>query len=1034
MKQSLIILSCLLHVAGAYAAVPPSKAAFLKPGEAIAKMSVPDGFEVKAFVAEPDIGEAIAFCFDDRGRLWTLENHNYQTRKSHSKDMKNRIQIFEDTDGDGVFNTKKLFSDQLTFSSGIAVGFGGVYVGTPPNLVFIPDANGDDKPDGEPEILLDGWGTNDRHETLNSFIWGPDGWLYGCHGVFTQSKVGRPGTPADKRAFIDGGIWRFHPVRKSFEVFAHGLSNPWGFDFNDHGQGFATCCVIPHLFHIIQGGVYHKQSRANINPYVYDNIKTIRDHTHKSAHGGARFYLADAFPAEYHDRLFMCNIHQHSVLTDVMVPKGSGFVGKHGDDFLPANDLAWVGFSVEIGPEGAVYILDWHDQDICGNSVRFPESGRVYRITPKNMKPVARPDLASLSDAQLVDLQLHANDWYVRHARVLLHHRAVSGKLKAAAVHAQLEKMLASTPSSGKRLRALWALHVTGGLTARDSERLVKLLDHDDPYLRAWSVQLLCEEGKPPSRALAAFARMARTDASPVVRLYLAAALQRLPFEQRWPILENLASHEEDVEDHNIPRMLWLALEPMVPGNDAKALELALASKMPKLQEFVPRRLLGETTKKNVRGNNPKIPKPSPRWQTDIQRVAPGFTVKDVGEGGVRVHESFRNRLAVQTHPLKRGVPSVLSKTVQVPKGQVTTLMVTVSHHPHGDFELRVKVDGKTVSREAVSSKTVTDEWLSHRVDLSSYAGKTIQLQVENVNTGWSSEWAYWHEVKVSSRAPAPRRGAAKEPDSGKAKIVFISGKRSHGRMAHEHRAGNMLLARRLTASGLDVEPLVLPDAGYPKDPSVLDDAATIVIFCTGHRGHVLNPNLDAFDALMKKGVGVVMIHWATEAEKGKPGEKFLEWMGGFCDLDWSVNPHWKGRFTSFPDHPICNGVEPFAVHDEWYYHMRFVEDRKGFTSILHDLPPPETLKRPDGTRSGNPAVRQAIARGEQQTVAWAYERPGGGRGFGFTGGHNHLSWQSDGFRKIVLNAILWTAGVEVPPGGFDSKRPYDIEIKSNLD
>lgn len=172
-----------------------------------------------------------------------------------------------------------------------------------------------------------------------------------------------------------------------------------------------------------------------------------------------------------------------------------------------------------------------------------------------------------------------------------------------------------------------------------------------------------------------------------------------------------------------------------------------------------------------------------------------------------------------------------------------------------------------------------------------------------------------------------------------KAKIVFISGKPSHGPMQHEHRAGNMILADALNRSGLDVEAVLVPHLGYPKDTSILDDAATVVIFCTGHQGHVLNPHLDEFDELMKSGKGVVMIHWATEAEKGKPGEKFLEWMGGFCDLDWSVNPHWAPKFKDFPDHPIANGVEPFSVHDEWYYHMRFAKNMEGVTPILSDLP-----------------------------------------------------------------------------------------------
>ena len=267
-----------------------------------------------------------------------------------------------------------------------------------------------------------------------------------------------------------------------------------------------------------------------------------------------------------------------------------------------------------------------------------------------------------------------------------------------------------------------------------------------------------------------------------------------------------------------------------------------------------------------------------------------------------------------------------------------------------------------------------------------------------------------------------------------KSKIVFISGKPSHGPMSHEHRAGNMILAKRLNQSGLDVEAVVLKDIGYPKDPSVLEDAATIVIFCTGHGGHVLNPVLKSFDALMKRGVGVVMIHWATEAVAGEPGDYFLEWMGGFCDLNWSVNPHWTAKFDTFPDHPIANGVVPFEVNDEWYYHMRFVPGLKNVTPILSDLPGPETLVRKDGPRSGNPHVRKAVAKGESQHVAWAYERPEGGRGFGWTGGHVHKNWQHAMYRKVMLNAILWTAKVQVPEEGLDSVAVSDEEIHSNLD
>lgn len=737
-----------------------SDAPFLKPEEAVAKMAIPEGFDVSVFASEPDIAEPIAFCFDDRGRMWVAENFNYQTRGQHTDDLVSRIQILEDTDGDGVFDKKKTFTDKLTFTSGLAVGFGGVFVGSPPNLTFIPDADGDDKPDGPPQVLLDGWGINDRHETLNSFIWGPDGWLYGCQGVFTHSRVGKPGDKEEDRQFIDGGIWRYHPTRKTFEIFARGLSNPWGFDFDDHGQGFATCCVIPHLFHVVQGGVYHKQSRQHVNPYIYDDIKTIRDHTHLSAHGGARFYLADTFPVQYRNRLFMCNIHEHAVLTDIMEPSGSSFVGKHGDDFMPTNDLAWVGFSVEIGPEGGVYILDWHDQDVCGNAVQFPNSGRVYRIMPNDAKPIARPNLRAMSDPQLVELQMHPNDWYVRQSRTLLQSRAASGKLDKSLVHSQLNNLFDSAPNTPKRLRALWALQVTGGLS---QDRLSGLLSHENEHVRAWAIQFLCDAStvnafQDASKAtqtsadrsvLQQFASMAKTDSSPIVRLYLASAVQRLPFALRWPIQEGLVSHAEDVGDNNLLRMYWFGLEPMVPDHPRESLQLAVAGKIPALQEFVARRLVTGDAQVNEFGQVTR----STEWNRTVQKVARGFRARDVGEGGVVLHRVFRNATAVQTHPLDEDTPCTLyAGKVVIPSGKKTTLTMRVSHHPHGDWQLRVLADKKVLAKQIVGPKTVADdEWLDVTVDLSAFAGRSINLSVENRANNWSNEWAYWNKVTILS-------------------------------------------------------------------------------------------------------------------------------------------------------------------------------------------------------------------------------------------------------------------------------------------
>ena len=192
------------------------------------------------------------------------------------KEAKDRILIFEDTDGDGVFDKRTVFMEGLNLVSGIEVGFGGVWIGAAPYLMFVPVNPGEDKPAGKPQILLDGWGYQDTHETLNSFTWGPDGWLYGCHGVFTHSKVGKPGTPDKDRVPLNAGVWRYHPTQHIFEVFAHGTSNPWGLDFDEHGQAFIEACVIPHNWHIIQGARYQRQGGQHFNPYTFADIQDHR--------------------------------------------------------------------------------------------------------------------------------------------------------------------------------------------------------------------------------------------------------------------------------------------------------------------------------------------------------------------------------------------------------------------------------------------------------------------------------------------------------------------------------------------------------------------------------------------------------------------------------------------------------------------------------------------------------------------------------------------------------------------------------------
>ena len=274
---------------------------------------------------------------------------------------------------------------------------------------------------------------------------------------------------------------------------------------------------------------------------------------------------------------------------------------------------------------------------------------------------------------------------------------------------------------------------------------------------------------------------------------------------------------------------------------------------------------------------------------------------------------------------------------------------------------------------------------------------------------------------------------SAAEKPGAKRKVLFLAGSPSHGYGAHDHLAGSMLLSKSLNESGLPIESHVF-HYDWPQDAKVLESADCVVMYGDGGPGHMVMQHLDELDALAKKGVGVVCLHYAVEVPKGPAAKKFLEWIGGYFETDWSVNPHWTAKFTKLPEHPITRGVQPFEIEDEWYYHMRFREGMQGVTPILTALPPKETLSRPDDPHAGNPAVRAAIARGEVQHVAWATERDDGGRGFGFTGGHSHWNWSDPNFRKIVLNAIAWCAKVEVPPEGVQDSPKTMAEMEANHD
>ncbi len=617
------------------------------PQQAAERMTVPDGFHVDVVAGEPDLHQPIAMTIDARGRIWVAEAYAYPVRRK-DEEAKDHILVFEDKDKNGSFETRTVFLDNLNLVSGIEVGFGGVWIGAAPYLMFVPDANDDLIPDSEPEILLDGWGYQDTHETLNAFNWGPDGWLYGCHGVFTHSRVGKPGTPDDERMPLNAGVWRYHPQRHHFEVFAWGSSNPWGVVFDENGQALITACVIPHLYHMIQGGRYQRQGGRHFNPFVYDDIKTVADHLHYlgatphsgngfsdsvgggHAHCGAAIYLGDQFPEEYHNRLFVFNVHGKRMNSETLSSKGSGLVGSHAPDFMVANDKWFLGVAVRGGPDGSMYFIDWYDKQACHRrevEIWDRSNGRLYRARYGDLQAPS-VNIPDLSDAELVQLLVHDNEWWSRQARLEIQHRY--GNRTGSNAHADLQALLKeqfeNQSTTPKRLRSLWAMHAAGVITLPMRGALLR---HSDEYVRAWTLQLGLDAQTsgtqlspefgsgmhlptPDRSLLASMVEMAVKDPSPVVRLYLASALQRISVKNRRSIALGLMAHQEDADDHNLPLMIWYGYQAVAAGNPEQALaDVKRHCTMPQVQDFTYRRL-ASGSKKQLNALCEAIAKASP--------------------------------------------------------------------------------------------------------------------------------------------------------------------------------------------------------------------------------------------------------------------------------------------------------------------------------------------------------------------------------------------------------------------------------------
>src|SRR5258706_511485 len=512
------------QLTGQYA---PASTRALSPSDAQKKFSVPPGFEVRLFAAEPDVINPVAMTWDERGRLWVLELYEYPLGAPKGAKPRDRVKILEDTDGDGRADKVTVFVDGLNLATGLLLGNGGVYVGQAPDFLFFEDTNGDDVADRK-TVLKTGFGLDDRHELLNGFTWGPDGWLYMTQGVFTHSKVRNPDDPNGNGVTVDAAVARYHPRTKKFEVFADGTSNPWGVDFDRTGNAFVSACVIDHFFHMAPGAHYVRQGGSPGNPYAYQLLPSIVDHKHfRAAFAGVNIYQGSQFPAEWLGTAFIGNIHQSAINHDKLAPAGSSFTCSADKDFLVANDGWFRPVSTQTGPDGALWIMDWYDKYPCyQNANADPEGvdreyGRIWRVVYTDGKPDAgvppRPagmDLAKLSSPELVELLSNPNIWQRRMARRLLSERRDNGS------KISLEKLLASSKSSDARLGALWSLH---GAELLDEAVLDKYADDKDPAIRAWVARLTGERQDASKTVLTRLASLAHDD-DPYVRTAAATA------------------------------------------------------------------------------------------------------------------------------------------------------------------------------------------------------------------------------------------------------------------------------------------------------------------------------------------------------------------------------------------------------------------------------------------------------------------------------------------------------------------------------
>lgn len=649
----------------------------LPPKDAAKAMTLPPGFKATLFAGEPDIVQPIAMAFDDRGRLWVVECLSYPKWRADGTGN-DRVVILEDTDGDGVHDKKTVFLDNGSNLSGIEFGFGGVWLCSLPNLIFIPVKPGEDKPSGPPEIVLDGWNLKDtKHNVFNSLAWGPDGWLYGCNGIQARSRVGKPGTPDKDRVLFDCGVWRYHPTKKVFEPFAYGTTNPFGLDWDENGELFITNCVLDHLYHFAPGGHYERMYGQDPVGHVFTPMTSCVDYKHWAggdwtssrpttaglkpehadaggghAHSGCVIYLGDNFPKEYRNTLFTCNIHGNRLNNDGLERTPTGMKGVRRSDFAFANDPWFRGICLKTGPDGGLFVSDWCDTGECHNyDVADTTNGRVFKITFGTPKPWTG-DISKMTDAELVKLQLHPNEWFVRKARRVLQERIAADKLEGGQVAHLFTLMYRkeNALSASERLRAFWAFRAIVGcwpsepppFTARPGGNAPTLfhnfLSDSDERVRLHAVRWAMDLSRGSTVENAAILRVlaANGEKSATVWAAAAPALRHLPREEagKESLAAQLLGRKDIAADANLSKLVWYSAAEWLLRNPDAAVSPLLAAASPLIRQNTCRLMLTQ---------------PQPKLDENLNRLVTELTGNRPAEVNIDILRGIREGLAGRT-------------------------------------------------------------------------------------------------------------------------------------------------------------------------------------------------------------------------------------------------------------------------------------------------------------------------------------------------------------------------------------------------